>query len=184
MSTVVGVAGSLRRRSLNAALLRAAATMMPSGATLTLGSIAEIPLYDGDVEARRGIPQPVQALKDQIAACDGLLLVTPEYNHSLPGVFKNAMDWLSRPPEDSPRVFRGRAVGLIGCTPGGMGTVYSQSAWLPVFRALGMRPWFGKALHVSGGHKVFDETGRLLDEAVAEKLKDYLEGFAAFVGSG
>jgi len=158
--------------------------MMPSGTTLTLGSIAGIPLYDGDLETRGGIPQAVQVLKDQIAASDGLLLATPEYNHSLPGVFKNAMDWLSRPPEDSPRVFRGRAVGLIGCTPGGMGTAYSQSAWLPVFRALGMRPWFGKALHVSGGHKVFDESGRLMDDGVAERLKDYLEGFAAYIGGG
>ena len=89
MRTIVGIAGSLRRGSLNASLLSAAASMMPSGATLRLGSIAGIPLYDGDLEAREGVPRPVQTLKDQIAASDGLLVVTPEYNHSLPGVLKN-----------------------------------------------------------------------------------------------
>lgn len=84
------------------------------------------------------------ALKDRIAAADGLLLVTPEYNNSIPGVFKNAIDWLSRPASDIGRVFDGKPVGLIGATPGGMGTPFSQTAWLPVLRTLGTRPFFGK----------------------------------------
>lgn len=101
MTTIIGIAGSLRTGSLNAALLRAAVTLMPPGTRLDIASIKGIPLYDGDVEDHEGIPPTVTALKDQIAAADGLLLVTPEYNNAMPGVFKNAIDWLSRPPADS-----------------------------------------------------------------------------------
>jgi len=105
MTTIIGIAGSLRVGSINAALLRAAAALMPDDASLVIASIKGIPLYDGDVDDREGIPHTVAALKDQIAAADGLLLVTPEYNNGMPGVFKNAIDWLSRPPADSARVF-------------------------------------------------------------------------------
>src|SRR5467141_4216858 len=154
---------------------------MPQGAEITLGSNRNIPLYDGDLEDARGIPGPPQVLKDAIAAADGLLLVTPEYNNSIPGVFKNAIDWLSRPPQDIPRVFGGRPVALMGATPGGMGTVHAQTAWLPVLRALGMQPWFGTPLYVSGAHKVFDTSGTLLDEQIRERLRIYMTGFAAFV---
>src|SRR6202165_3051619 len=104
MTKIVGIAGSLRAASFNAALLRAAAGLMPPGSSLEIASIKGIPLYDGDVEANEGIPQAVAALKEQIAAADGLLLVTPEYNNSMPGVFKNTIDWLSRPASDIPRV--------------------------------------------------------------------------------
>ena len=78
-------------------------------------------------------------------AADGLLLVTPEYNNSIPGVFKNAIDWLSRPSADIPRVFGGRKVAVIGASPGGFGTLLSQTAWLPVLKTLGTNPWFGGA---------------------------------------
>ncbi|MEN3294889.1 MAG: hypothetical protein V7642_4142, partial [Burkholderiales bacterium] len=98
MTRVVGIAGSLRTGSYNAALLRAASGLMPLGASLEIASIKGIPLYDGDVETNHGIPQAVTALKEQVAASRGLLLATPEYNNSIPGVFKNAIDWLSRPP--------------------------------------------------------------------------------------
>lgn len=143
MSKIVGIAGSLRSGSYNAALLRVAADVVPAGSTLHIATIKGIPLYDGDVEQKDGIPQAVQDLKNQIMACDGVLLVTPEYNNSMPGVFKNAIDWLSRPPTDIPRVFGNRPIALIGASPGGFGTVLSQNAWLPVLRTLGMRPWFG-----------------------------------------
>ena len=102
MTAIVGISGSTRRGSFNSALLRAAAAAMPEGAELRIESIADIPLYNGDVEAQQGIPAPVARLKDAIAAADGLLLVTPEYNNSIPGVAKNAIDWLSRPPADVP----------------------------------------------------------------------------------
>ena len=91
MTKLIGLSGSLRQRSFNSSLLRAAIELMPQGAEMTLGSIRNIPLYDGDLEDARGIPGPAQVLKDAIAAADGLLLVTPEYNNSIPGVFKNAI---------------------------------------------------------------------------------------------
>jgi NAD(P)H-dependent FMN reductase len=138
MTKIVGIAGSLRAASFNAALLRTAAGLMPSGASLEIASIKGIPLYDGDVEANEGIPQVVAALKEQIAAADGLLLVTPEYNNAMPGVFKNAIDWLSRPPSDIPRIFGNRPTAVIGASPGGFGTILAQNAWLPVLRTLGM----------------------------------------------
>src|SRR5262245_18675269 len=113
MATIVGIAGSLRTGSFNGALLRAAREVAPAGTDLAIASIADIPLYDGDAEAAQGIPAAVAALKEQISAADGLLLATPEYNNSVPGVLKNAVDWLSRPPRDIPRVFGDKAVALI-----------------------------------------------------------------------
>lgn len=181
MTTIIGLAGSLRQGSYNAALLRAAAELAPAGCNLEVASIRDIPLYDGDLETQHGIPAPVALLKDRIAAGDGLLLVTPEYNHSISGVFKNAIDWLSRPPADIARVFAGRPVGLIGATPGGMGTTFAQTAWLPVFHTLGVRPFFAKSLYVSGAGKVFDAAGRLTDDELRERLRAWIEAFAAFV---
>src|SRR5712691_8094834 len=102
--TILGIAGSLRQNSFNAALLRAAAAAAPAGCTVDIASIRGIPLYDSDVEAATGVPAVVETLKERVAAADGLLLVTPEYNNSIPGVFKNVIDWLSRPPQDIPRV--------------------------------------------------------------------------------
>src|SRR6476660_5922327 len=134
VTTLIGISASPRRGSFNSALLRAASELMPKGDRMIIHSIGGIPLYDGDVEAADGIPETVIVLKDAIASSDGLLLVTPEYNNSIPGVFKNAIDWLSRPPADIKRVFRGRPVALLGASPGAFGTILSQSAWLPVLR--------------------------------------------------
>jgi NAD(P)H-dependent FMN reductase len=180
MATIVGMAGSLRHGSFNASLLRAAAAVAPAEITVEIASIREIPLYDGDVEAQ-GIPEAVRALKDRIAAAQGVLLVTPEYNNSIPGVFKNVIDWLSRPATDIPRVFRDRPVALMGATPGPWGTLSSQTAWLPVLRVLGMRPWFGGRMLVSNAGKVFDEAGQLVDEKVRGQLEKFMAGFAKFV---
>jgi NAD(P)H-dependent FMN reductase len=181
MNTIIGLSGSLRRASYNTALLRTAAELAPAGCTVDIDSIRDIPLYDGDLEAEQGIPKPVTALKDRIAAADGLLLVTPEYNNSIPGVFKNAIDWLSRPASDIVRVFGNKPVGLIGATPGRMGTTFSQTAWLPVLRTLGTRPFFGKILYVSGAGKIFDAQGHLMDNDLRERVRAYIEQFAAFV---
>ncbi len=183
MSTIVGISGSLRSGSINAALLRAAAAQMPAGVTLDVGTIKGIPLYDGDVEAAGGVPAAAAKLKEQIVAADGLLLVTPEYNNSIPGVFKNAIDWLSRPAADIPRVFGGRKVAVIGASPGGFGTLLSQTAWLPVLKTLGTNPWFGARLQVARAGDVFDKDGMLVDERVREQLRKFVEGFAAFLAS-
>jgi chromate reductase len=183
MTTIIGISGSLRRGSYNTSLLRAAAQLMPSNAQLRIETIAGIPLYDGDLEAAEGIPQPVASLKEAVAAADGLLLVTPEYNNSLPGVFKNAIDWLSRPPADIPRIFGGKPVALIGASPGGFGTILSQNAWLPVLRTLGADLWSEGRLLVSRVQGVFDQSGTLTDAAIKDRLRDFLDGFVAFAGS-
>ncbi|MGH8286056.1 MAG: NADPH-dependent FMN reductase [Steroidobacteraceae bacterium] len=179
MSTVLGLSGSLRAGSFNAALLRAAVEAAPKGMTVEIGSIRGIPLYDGDIEASEGIPAAVAQLKERIVACDALLLVTPEYNNSIPGVFKNAIDWLSRPPADIPRVFGGRPVGVIGASPSAFGTLLSQTAWMQVLRTLRTRPYFGASLYVSSAPKVFDASGKLVDDQVRARLTKYMEGFAA-----
>ena len=115
-----------------------------------------------------------------IAAADGLLFVTPEYNNSIPGVAKNAIDWLSRPAADIARVFGGKPVGVIGASPGGFGTILAQNAWLPVFRTLGADFWAGGRMLVSRAGTVFDGDGNLTDERIREALAHYLAGFVAF----
>ena len=164
-------------------LLRAAVEAVPAGSSIQIESIRDIPLYDGDVEAEQGIPPAVQQLKARIEAADGLLIVTPEYNNSIPGVLKNTIDWLSRPPADIPRVFRGCPVAIMGATPGLGATLLSQAAWLPIVRTLGMRPWFEGRLGIPTAGKVFDANGRVVDEAVRDRIKTFVEGFAAFVES-
>jgi chromate reductase, NAD(P)H dehydrogenase (quinone) len=183
MIRIIGISGSTRRGSFNAALLRAAASLMPQGAELRIESIASIPLYNGDEEAARGIPEPVARLKDLIAAADGLLLVTPEYNNSIPGVAKNAIDWLSRPPADIPRVFGGKPVAITGASPGGFGTVLSQNAWLPVFKTLGAELWSGGRLLVSRAGSVFDANGEIADAAVRENVRKFVAAFAAYISA-
>lgn len=180
MTKIVGISGSLRKGSYNTALLRAAAHAAPEGTRVEIATIRDIPLYDGDVEAQSGIPVAVRNLKDRIATADGLLLVTPEYNNSIPGVLKNAIDWLTRPPGDIPRVFGDCPVALVGATPGRGGPVLAQTTWLPVLRTLGTRPWFGPRLLVSGVNRAFDEGGQLLDEALRSQLQGFMAGFAEF----
>ena len=180
MTKLLGISGSLRRGSHNSALLRAATRLMPPEAALEVASIRGIPLYDYDVEVQ-GIPATVMQLKDAIVAADGVLLVTPEYNNSIPGVFKNAIDWLSRPSSDIKRVFGGRPFALIGASPGGWGTVLSQAAWLQVLRTLGTQTWFGGRLTVARAASVFDESGMLKDAAIEEQLRQFLAGYVSFV---
>src|ERR1700722_68953 len=183
MAKILGIAGSLRQASYNAALLRAAVELAPADATIEVASIRAIPLYDADVEAQ-GIPAAVLELKEKVVAADALLLVTPEYNNSIPGVFKNAIDWLSRPPSDVPRVFVNRHVALMGASPGRFGTVQSQRSWLPVLRTLRTRPWFGPPLYVADAGAVFDAEGHLVDADVRELLEKFLQGFVKVIGAG
>lgn len=180
MTILIGIAGSVRRGSYNAALLRTAASLMPAEAELRIESIAAIPLYNADDEAAHGVPDAVSRLKDAIAAADGLLLATPEYNNGIPGVAKNAVDWLSRPPADIGHVFGGKPVAIAGASPGGFGTLLSQNAWLPVFRTLGAEVWPGRLL-VSRAATVFDAQGEISDSATRDNVRKFVEGFVSHV---
>jgi NAD(P)H-dependent FMN reductase len=184
MATIVGVSGSLRGESFNTALLRAAVELAPAGTTIATRTLHGIPLYDGDVEAADGIPEAVQSLKEAIVGADGLLLVTPEYNNGIPGVFKNAIDWLSRPASDIGRVFGGRPVAVIGASPGQWGTALSQAAWLPVLRTLGTEPFWGGRLQVARARTLFDEEGNLVSDEIRDRLRGFVEGFARFATRG
>ncbi len=177
MKTVLGISGSLRRASFNAGLLRAAADAMPEGARLVTGSIAGIPLYDADLEAEAGTPEAVVALRRALAEADGLLLATPEYNNSIPGVFKNAVDWVASGP--SAELFRGKPVAVIGASPMAHGTMLAQDAWWPVLRALGTRPWFDGRLMLGRARGLFDDDGTLTDEASLEAVDTFVKGFVA-----
>jgi chromate reductase, NAD(P)H dehydrogenase (quinone) len=183
MTTIIGLSGSLRAGSFNTALLRAAATLMPEGTELLVKTIHGIPLFDGDAESANGIPVAVRELGEAIANAHGLLLATPEYNNSIPGPFKNAIDWLSRIEDGARPVFTGKAVTVIGASPGGFGTLLAQDAWLPVLRTLETWPWFGGRLLVSRASGLFNPDGQLADEKTKKNLQEFVAGFAAFVQS-
>ncbi|WP_138935761.1 NADPH-dependent FMN reductase [Roseovarius arcticus] len=176
MTTILGLSGSLRRASYNSGLLRAAVELAPDGVTVQIGSIHEVPLYDADKEAESGLPPAVKTLQDQLAAADALLLVTPEYNNGVPGVFKNAIDWMSRGP--GLEIFVGKPVAVIGASPGGFGTVLAQDHWLPVLRTLRTRPWVEGRLLVSRAGPLFNDDGNLVDETTREQLFAFLTGFS------
>ncbi len=184
MASLLGISGSLRAGSFNTALLRAAQQVTGEGVSLQLATLHGIPLYDGDAEAREGIPEAVQALKAQVLAADGVILCTPEYNNGIPGVFKNAIDWLSRPSSDIAKVFGNRPFAVMGTSPGGFGTLLAQNAWWPVLRTLRVRVWFGGRLTVSHAGSVFDAGGAMVDGQVREQLRGFVAGFAAFAQEG
>src|SRR5687768_3321127 len=181
MTTIRGLSGSLRGRSFNTALLRAAQASAGADVKLDVVTLHGIPLYDGDVEQRDGLPDAVNAVKERVVASDGVLLCTPEYNNGIPGVFKNAIDWLSRPADDIARVFGDRPFAVIGASPGGFGTILAQNAWLPVLRTLKVRYWSGGRLQVSRAHTLMDADGELADDATRKLLGEFVQGFARFI---
>ena len=176
MKSILGLSGSLRKASFNAGLLRAAAGLAPDDTRIEIGSIAEVPLYNGDVETAEGLPLSVQTLQAQLQVADGLLLVTPEYNNGIPGVFKNAIDWMSR--GEGLKLFVGKPVAVIGASPGGFGTILAQNHWLPVLRTLKCDLWAEGRLMVSRAGGLFDDTGNLTDDKTREMLGAYIKGFA------
>ncbi|MFD1881232.1 NADPH-dependent FMN reductase [Paracoccus pacificus] len=182
MTTILGLSGSLRRGSYNAGLLRAAAESTPDGVTIRIGDIHQVPLYNADAEAASGLPPAVVTLQQELDAADGLLLVTPEYNNGIPGVFKNAIDWMSRGP--GLKMFVDKPVALIGASPSGFGTILSQSQWLPVLRTLGTHLWTDGRMMVSRASGLFDADGNLTDDKTREALRDLIAGYARYLGRG
>ena len=173
---LLGFAGSLREGSYNRAALRVAAGVLPAGVTMEIFDLAPIPLYNEDVRAA-GLPAPVQRFRGEIAAADALLVVTPEYNYSVPGVLKNAIDWVSRPP-DQP--FAGKPVAVMGASGGGFGTVRAQLHLRQIFVFLDMHPLNRPEVMISSAGKRFDAEGNLTDETTRARIAELVEALAAF----
>ncbi|MCR5879309.1 NADPH-dependent FMN reductase [Phenylobacterium sp. J367] len=175
---ILGFAGSLRKGSYNRALIRAAQALAPDGLVIDVHEIDDVPLYNGDVEAE-GDPPGVAAFKRAIGAADGVLIATPEYNHGVPGVTKNAIDWASRPPRGA--ALAGKPVGLIGASPGMTGSARGQSQLRQAFEFTNSPCMAQPELLVARAHEKFDEAGQLTDAETAKYLVRYLEAFGDFV---
>ena len=169
---VLGISGSLRRDSHNTRLLRAAAMELPPGATFELfEGLAELPAYCEDIDVEPA-PEQVTRLREAIAAADALLIATPEYNASIPGALKNALDWASRPfPEN---VLRGKPVVVIGASTGLFGAVWAQAELRKVLNHTGAEV-FGDELPVGLADGAFTEAGELADLELRERLADLVE---------
>jgi chromate reductase, NAD(P)H dehydrogenase (quinone) len=164
---VLGISGSLRRDSYNSGLLRAAADVLPPGAELEIfDGLKAIPPYDADDDLGLG-PEPVRQLRDAIADADAVLIVTPEYNASLPGVLKNALDWASRPHATNP--LRGKPAAVVGASTGMFGAVWAQAEGRKVLATIGARV-LDAELPVAEADERFDAEGRLTDPEVEERL--------------
>lgn len=174
---ILGISGSLRRSSYNTALLRAATSLAPGGMAILLADVSAVPLFNEDVEAE-GDPGPVAALKKRVREADALLIACPEYNHSIPGVLKNAIDWLSRPPGRA--VLGGKPCGIIGASPGFTGAVRGQAHLRYVLHALTLNVLPQPELLVGGVRDKFDDALALTDAKTAELLRDYLERLASW----
>jgi chromate reductase, NAD(P)H dehydrogenase (quinone) len=175
---VLALPGSLRRGSYNRRLLEAAVACAPAEMQVALyDELAAVPLFNEDLEAH--IPDSVAHLRQQVAAADGLLIATPEYNQSMPGVLKNAIDWLSRPAPDE--VLIGKPVAVIGISPGRWGTRLAQSALRQVLNATESLVMANPALYVREAERLFDADGRLIDPATQGSLRSLLVAFGKWV---
>ena len=178
---VLAICGSLRRRSYNHALLAAAAECAPPGMSVDLAEpLADIPLFDEDLEqATAGGPDAVRRLRARVAAADGLLIATPEYNQSMPGVLKNAIDWLSRPgPEE---VLVGKPVAVIGASAGRWGTRLAQSTLRHVLVATEALVMPAPMLFLRDAATLFDQSGHLVHPGTREQLARVLTSFAQWM---
>jgi chromate reductase len=167
---IVGISGSLRKASYNTATLHAAQELAPPELKLSVGDISQFPLYSQDVQAQ-GIPEAVQQLGAQIRAADGVLLVTPEYNYSVSGVMKNAIDWLSR-LKDQP--FAGKPVAICGASMGGLGTARAQYHLRQIGIYLDMRILNKPEVMIGQAHERFDASGKLTHEPTRKVLGDLM----------
>ncbi len=174
---VVGICGSLRKGSFNAALLRTAIELAPPDVAIERAELSDVPLYNGDVEAQ-GFPASVQRLRDQVAAADALLIATPEYNYSIPGVLKNAIDWVSRPVKGR-QPFDGKPVALMG-TGARFGTARSQYHLRQVFVFLNLLPINKPEVQIANAWEAFDAEGRLKDETARKGVAQLVASLAAW----
>jgi len=167
---ILAISGSLRRESHNTALLRAAAELLPPGVELHIhDGLHEIPPFDEDVLPSR--PDPVQALWDEVEAADAVFVATPEYNHSIPGQLKNALDWLSRPLIESP--LRNKPAAVTGASTGMFGAVWAQAEARKVLTAIGARV-VDTELPVPSADEQFGPDGRLTDEGIETALAELI----------
>jgi len=171
---VLALSGSLREKSYNTALLREAVRLAPPGMTIEITPIRDIPLYDADVEAR-GFPAAVTGLSAKVKAADALLIATPEYNFSIPGVLKNVVDWLSRPPLDAALVRK--PVAIVGAG-GRLGSARAQYHLRQVCACLSMLPVPRPEVFVLSAWEKFDAQGRLTSEADVKQITDLLAALA------
>lgn len=175
---ICGLAGSLRAGSYNRGLLRAAVELAPTGTIIEPFDLIEVPLYNADVEAA-GDPAAVKALKAAIAGADGVLFATPEYNHGVPAVMKNAVDWASRPPASA--VLSGKPVGIVGASPGMTGSARGQSQLRQAFEFTNSYCLPQPEVLVFRAHEKFGADGRLTDEPTRAFLAKYLVALADWV---
>ena len=167
---VLALSGSLRSGSYNTAALRACQALAPADLKIEIGSIADLPLYDADLQAR-GFPAPVQRLATQIAAADAVLFATPEYNYSVPGTLKNAIDWLSRL---QPQPLAGKPAAIIGASMGPVGTGRAQYHLRQIGVFLDLRFMNRPEVLIGNAHERFDAEGRLTDDKTREFLTRFL----------
>jgi chromate reductase, NAD(P)H dehydrogenase (quinone) len=174
---VLGIAGSLRRRSYNRGLIEAAQEVAPRGMVIQTADLAAIPPYNADVQAE-GEPPPVVALKAQISAAAALLIATPEYNHLLPGVLKNAIDWASRPPG---AVFRRKPVAIMGASVGVTGTARAQLSLRQVLTSVECYVLPSPQVLIGNAADRFDADGHLTDERAREQIRALLRALVGWV---
>ncbi|WP_109205553.1 NADPH-dependent FMN reductase [Moorella sp. Hama-1] len=168
---VLGFAGSLRKNSYNRAALQAALELLPEDMTMEIFDLLAIPVYNEDIETE-GFPETVREFKARIAAADALFIVTPEYNYSLPGVLKNALDWASRPPGQSPLF--GKPVAIMGASTGYFGTARAQYHLRQVCVILNMYPLNNPEVFIPFAQAKFDQNGRLTDERTRDSIRNLL----------
>jgi len=168
---VLAISGSLRKDSFNTAALRAAQSLAPAGMAITIHDLSAIPLYNEDVKAQ-GYPAPVQALRNAIKAADAVLIATPEYNYSISGVLKNAIDWASRPPGQP---FEGKPIAILGASAGVLGTARAQYHLRQVFVFLNAHVLNKPEVMIGGAGNRFDAAGNLTDEPTRGFVKAQME---------
>lgn len=176
---ILGIAGSLRAGSLNRQLLEAAVEVSPTGVSWTIAKLGEIPLYNGDLDTEDSKPSAAKALQQQIADADGLFIVTPEYNYGIPGVLKNAIDWVSRPAYKS--VLAGKPVAIASVSMGPVGGARAQAQLKEVLLGVLAKVHPAPELTVGGAGSKFAD-GKLTDEKTIASLTRLVTDFVATLG--